>query len=78
MAQTVRIRAETHAKLKAIADDLGEPLAEVLDEAVEALRRQRLLEAANEGFALLKADPKKWKALQDERTAWDATLADGT
>lgn len=77
MSQTVRIRPETHAKLKAIAEDLGKPLSEVLDDAVEVLRRQRVLEATNTAYAALKEDPKAWKEALAEREAWDDTLSDG-
>ena len=77
MAQMVRIRPETHAKLKAIAAELGKPLSEVLEDAVEVLRRQRVLDATNEAYAALKKDPKAWKAAIAEREAWDATLSDG-
>ena len=77
MAQTVRIRPETHSKLKALAEDAGKPLAEMLDEAVEVLRRQRILEASNLAYAALKQDPKAWQVELAEREAWDATLADG-
>ena len=77
MAQMVRIRPETHAKLKAIAAELGKPLSEVLEDAVEVLRRQRVLDATNEAYAALKKDPKAWKAAVAEREAWDATLSDG-
>jgi len=77
MSQTVRIRPETHAKLKSIAKEVGKPLSEVLEDAVEVLRRQRILEATDEAYAAMKKDPKAWKAEQAEREAWDATTADG-
>lgn len=77
MSQTVRIRPETHVKLKAIAEEQGKPLSEVLEDAVEVLRRQRILEATDEAYAAMKRDPKAWKAEQAEREAWDTTSADG-
>jgi len=77
MSQTVRIRPETHAKLKSIAVEAGKPLSEVLDDAVEVLRRQRILEATDKAYAALRKDPKAWKAEQAEREAWDKTLSDG-
>ena len=76
-SDTVRIKPETHAKLKAISEATGRSMPEVLDQAVEVLRRQRLLDATNEAFAALKSDPKAWKAEQAERAAWEATLSDG-
>jgi hypothetical protein len=48
-----------------------------LEDAVEALRRQRFLEQVNAAYASLRADPRAWKAVEAEREAWDVTLADG-
>ena len=42
-SETVRIKPETHAKLKAISEATGRSMPEVLDQAVEVLRRQRCL-----------------------------------
>ena len=44
-SETVRIKPETHAKLRAIADDTGQTMPEVLEQAVELLRRRRLLDS---------------------------------
>ena len=49
----------------------------LLDEAVEALRRQRFLERLNASYAILRADARAWEAVESERRAWDATLPDG-
>lgn len=49
----------------------------LLDEAVEALRRQRFLEGVNAAYASLRADPRTWEAIEGERRAWDVTLPDG-
>jgi hypothetical protein len=49
----------------------------LLDEAIEALRRQRFLERVNAGYAALRADPGAWEAVEGERRAWDVTLPDG-
>jgi len=76
-SDTVRIKPETHAKLKTMADETGQTLPEVLEAAVEVLRRQRLLDATNLAFAALKRDAKAWQAEQAERAAWEATLGDG-
>jgi predicted transcriptional regulator len=75
-SDTVRVKPETHAKLKALAEQTGRPMPEVLEQAVEALRRQRLLDAANRGYAALRQDPKAWSAELAEREAWDETLGD--
>jgi hypothetical protein len=49
----------------------------LLDEAVEALRRQRFLEQVNAAYATLRTDPRTWEAIEGERRAWDVTLSDG-
>jgi len=48
----------------------------VLAKAVEAYRRQRVLEATNLDYESLHADAAAWKEVQEERAAWDSTLAD--
>ena len=55
----------------------GKPMLALLDEAVEALRRQRFLERLNTAYATLRADARAWDAVEDERRAWDVTLPDG-
>ena len=76
MAATVRIRPETHEKLQKLANEIGQPMLVVLDEAVESLRRQRLLQETNRAFEALRSDPKAWKAELMERRQWEATLGD--
>ena len=49
----------------------------LLDEAIEALRRQRFLEQVNVAYATLRADPRSWKAIEGERREWEVTLPDG-
>ena len=74
---TVKIDADTYAKLRETAAETGEAMIEVLAKAVEAYRRQTFLEALNGDFAALRADPEAWKEELTERAAWDNTLADG-
>jgi hypothetical protein len=76
-SETVRIKPETHAKLKELAELEGEPIPEILDKAIEAYRRQKFLEEVNRSFAKLRGDEKAWAQEQAERREWDATLADG-
>lgn len=51
-------------------------MQEILEKAVELYRRQRFLDESNRAFAALRTDPKKWRAEQAERQAWDTTSAD--
>ena len=74
---TIRISDTAHGVLRALAQEEGKPMLALLDEAVEALRRQRFLEQVNVAYAALRADPQAWETLETERREWDATLADG-
>lgn len=76
-SDTVRIKSDTHAKLREIAKTTGKSMPDVLDEAIEALRRSRLLDDTSRAFAKLRSDSKAWKAETTEREAWEATLGDG-
>ena len=75
-SETVRIKPETHAKLKHLAAASGQSMPEVLDAAVEVLRRERLLEETNQAYAALRADAKAWQRELAERKVWDAALGD--
>ena len=74
---TTRISAAAHGILRQLAKAEGKSILALLDEAVEALRRQRFLEQVNAAYAILRADPVTWAAVERERRAWDATLGDG-
>jgi len=73
---TVKINAETYAKLKETVAETGEPMIEVLAKAVESYRRRAFLEGLNADFAALRNNRQAWAEEQAERAAWDATLAD--
>lgn len=74
---TIRISDSAHGTLRELSRAEGKPMLALLDEAVEALRRQRFLEQVNAAYASLRADPQTWEAVEAERRAWDATLTDG-
>jgi predicted transcriptional regulator len=76
-SETVRIKGETHAKLRSLAEKCGQSMPELLEQAVEALRRQLFLDAADAAYATLKQDTKAWQAELEERSLWEATLSDG-
>ena len=74
---TIRISDSAHGTLRELSRTEGKPMLALIDEAVEALRRQRFLEQVNAAYATLRADPRSWAALEAERRSWDVTLADG-
>ncbi len=73
----VRISSQSYQILKSLSQDKGQSMQSVIDEAVEDLRRRKMLEATNEAFSTLKADKKAWKEELRERELWENTLADG-
>jgi hypothetical protein len=74
---TTRISFPAHRILQELARHSGKSMQEILDAALEAYRRQRFLDEASDAFRTLKADPKAWRAEQDERGLWDTSLTDG-
>lgn len=76
-SETVRVKPATHAKLRLIAEQSGRSMPEVLDDAVETLRRRQLFEAADVAYAKLRENPKAWQAELAERQMWDNSLRDG-
>ena len=74
---TVRISIEAHQKLRSLAEKAGRPMQSLLEDAVEALRRQTFLEQLNQDYAALRTDPAEWKRVEGERKAWEVTLGDG-
>ena len=73
---TVRIDKRSGSVLSSLAKESGQAKKEILAEAIEHLRRERILEAANAGFAALRNDSKGWAGEVKERRAWDSTLSD--
>jgi hypothetical protein len=73
---TVKIDAETYAKLKAAVAETGEPMIAVMAKAVETYRRSSFLAGLNSDFKALRKDRRAWAEEQSERAAWDSTIAD--
>jgi len=77
MSATVRINSESHRKLKVLSEELGASVPLVLEQAIEALRRQRFLDKASLAYGELRKDTNAWAAEQAERKVWDQALEDG-
>jgi hypothetical protein len=73
----IRISDTAHGSLRKMSRAEGKPVAALIDEAVEALRRQRFLEQVNAAYAAQRANPATWKSIDGERSEWEATLPDG-
>ena len=74
MSMVVRVPEATYRAIRQLAG--GAPLHTVVTEAVEMLRRRRLLEQANAAFAALRQDPAAWEEERREREDWDRALDD--
>jgi len=74
---TIRVTNQARETLRQLSQITGKRQQDIVDEAVEAYRRQVLLDKANLAYAALRSDSAAWKAELTERQAWDATLGDG-
>jgi hypothetical protein len=77
MSTTIRVSEKTRDTAHDLARNVGVPMAEIVERAIEQYRRQLILDAANVQYAALRADPAAWAEIEAERALWDATLADG-
>lgn len=76
MSSLIRVSEETKAKIAAIAKETGSAMTDVVDRAIDALERRLFMEAFNQRYAELRADPETWAEIEAERREWDATLLD--
>jgi len=73
----IRISEPAHRILRQLAQQDHKPMQAILEQAIEAYRRQRFLEGLGADFAVLRENENEWKAEQQERSDWDDTLSDG-
>jgi hypothetical protein len=73
----VRVSDNAHQALVWMAKMKGTSMQTALDEAIEARRRQLLLEQANERYAELHANAEDGAAYSAELAALEPTLSDG-
>jgi len=78
MAETsIPISETTLARLRELARWEGCSLNEALDHAVNEQYDRKFWDAANAGYAALRADAAAWAEVEAERKLWDNTLMDG-
>ncbi len=77
MSTTVRISEETRSKLRQLAEETGKPMQTVLDQALDAYRRDCFFTALDAAYAALWADPAAREEELAERTLFEGTLSDG-
>lgn len=76
--KTIRISEFSHRIVKEISRRENKSMQAVLEQAIEAYRRQIFLEGLNEDFAALKENDAEWQAEKQERADWDMAMADYT
>lgn len=76
-SHTVRVSARTHQELRELSESSGETITKIVARAVERYRRQRILEEANEQYAVLLADPVERAAFRAEFDDLAASLHPG-
>ncbi len=74
---TIRISTQARRTIRALAEKTDLPAHEIVERAVEELRRKLLFEEANAAYAALQEQPEVWNEIERERAVWDAALADG-
>ena len=73
----VRVSSQSYQLLKSLAEDSDQSMQALIDEALENLRRRKVLEATDAAFSALKANKRAWKEELKERRLWEKTLSDG-
>jgi hypothetical protein len=74
---TIRIPRATHDRLKVMASETGQQIADIVACAVKEEERRLFMQRFNEAYARMKEDPQAWEAYRAEQAEWDATVADG-
>jgi predicted transcriptional regulator len=77
MTTTIRVSMRTHSIIQELASESGASMQELVEQAIESFRRQRILAEANAAYAALRTDPLAWEEWKTEEAAWDVTLNDG-
>ena len=76
-APTVPISEAAHHLLQKLAEETGQSMMDVLDKALDAYRRSVFFDQLNASYAALRADPKAWAEIEEERRSMEGCLMDG-
>lgn len=74
---TVRVSRETHHRLRSIAEQTGEQMADVLARAIAQEERRLFWQQFHESLDRLRSNPQAWAAYQRESKDLEGTLTDG-
>jgi hypothetical protein len=73
----MRVDRATRQSVEDIARRVGSSMQEVVAQAVEAYRRQIIVDEANIAYGRLRADPQASEAFDREHEIWEHALSDG-
>ncbi len=76
MSTTVRVSDETHARLVALADETGQRIHTLVENAVATYEATVFWEAFHAEYDRLAGDPDRWSEIQAERTGEASALPD--
>ena len=67
---TIRVRVGQRELLRLLAEERSSTMADTLDDALEALRRDQFYKNMAKAETELRSDPEGWAAYVIERDAW--------
>lgn len=74
---TIRVSKHIHDQVRALAQQTGTTMQEVISKAVEQYQEQLFWQQVHEAYARLRQDPVAWQEELEEQRLWDNTLVDG-
>jgi predicted transcriptional regulator len=74
---TIRVSEATREALRELAASTGEPMARLVERAVEHLRAEEFFAELDHAYDRLRADAGASAEEAAEQKEWEATLADG-
>jgi predicted transcriptional regulator len=78
VSTTIRVSEATRDRFARLAELLGRPMTQLLDDAAEALERQLFFDRLDVRYAELRADPALWTEIEEERRLEAGALPDGS
>lgn len=76
MSTTMRVTEQTRDRFAKLADATGQPMTQLLDEAVDALERRIFFDQLSAGYEELRGDAAAWAEIEAERVLESPVLDD--
>lgn len=73
----VQLSEASYRLLQELVTQTGQTPTQILAQALEAYRREVFFDQLNSGYAALRADPKVWAEVEEERRSMAGSLMDG-